>query len=316
MQSLNISTDDLPEDVSRVFLSMLKVVQGRSVAHWTNSGVDDADVLVAYSGGNAALIERWGRSGKPMVMVVDERNTWSATPFKLHHPFRVMQLLNVLNEVARSTGTRASPNPAFPPRDDAGPWSAALSFHRSMAGASEHSRYQAHAQSGEAFWIGYGRAHALPETLSRMRAGNLRWTRFEPTNQAPPGSAISFPLSDAGWYLGMAAPAGPAPWLSPHAMYRLSRWPDLARLGGSGAMTMCALLTRRACTVEKLAHDAGRSLDEAGRLLNAASLAGLLVATPQLTMAPTERTHAPGMAQKHGWMRLVNGLRKHLGIDA
>ena len=321
MQTLNISAVDLPPELSRVFHSMLKIVEGRSVAQWHNSSSEEADVLVAHAGGNAALIERWGRSGKPMVMVVDERSSWAATPFKLHHPFRVMQLLTLLDELAMTVSLPRAPAFSLPSRDADGPWAAALRFHKSMAGASESSRYLATAESGENFWIQGGHAHALPDIFVLLRTHSLRWATFEPSDQSPPHDARTFAISDAGWYLGTAAPAGLAPWLDSRTAYRLARWPDLGRLGRStGMMAMSATLASRACTATALAHDSGQPLQEAERLLNAASLAGLLSAEkplPARGTAPARVTApAPVSVPTRGWRRLVGELRRHLGMEA
>ncbi len=314
MQTINISTNDLPPELSRVFHSMLKVVEGRSIASWSDSALDRADVMVAHASGNAELIERWGRSGKPMVMVVDDRHSWAPTPFTLHHPFRVMQLLTLLDDVARSIDPKASRAPAPKAVTGDPSWKAAAAFHDAMASASEKSRYRMQARCGTTLWISSGRAHVLPEAMAALRSANLEWHDFVPTEEPPPSGAASMPISDAGWHIGLSMRAGLAPWLNASAAYRLRRWPDLGRLGRTtGMMAMTAVLASRACTSAQLAQEADQPSAAAVRLLNAASLAGLLaVESAAVAAPPVSATPAP--AARRGWMKLVGDLRRHLGL--
>ena len=68
MRTLGICATGLAPDPLRVFHSMLKVVEGRSLAAWRPGTMEQADVLPAR--------------------------------FVLRLPFRVMQLLSLLDEVA------------------------------------------------------------------------------------------------------------------------------------------------------------------------------------------------------------------------
>ncbi|HET9048898.1 MAG TPA: hypothetical protein VFN29_08070 [Chiayiivirga sp.] len=317
MASLNISTGDLPPEIARVFQSMLKVVDGRSIASWSTSGVEQADVLVTHAGGNAEIIDDWGRSGKPIVMVLDDSHSWAPTPFTLRHPFRIMQLLNLLDQVAEATNTKTMKPPDRRSSAIDASWSAIAMLQQTLASLCERSQYRLVTQAGRTCWISKGQIHALPDTWSTLQAGPVHWMTFESTKELPPPDAVAMSVSDAGWLFGMSAPAGLAPWLQRDDSYGLRRWPDFGRLARNGGMmAMCALLANRACTVAELARKGEQPLVEAERLLTALSLAGLLNtvthdATPLAAASPS-----PTPAGKPAWMRLVGELRRHLGMGA
>ena len=88
---------------------MLKIVEGRSVAAWQPSDTEQADVLIAHISADPAVLNAWGRTGKPMVMVVDTHEAWpSSAQFVLRYPFRIMQLLTLLDDLAGHLGATQS----------------------------------------------------------------------------------------------------------------------------------------------------------------------------------------------------------------
>jgi hypothetical protein len=273
-------------------------------------GIADADVMIASSDGDPASFAAWGVSGKPVVLVIGDRCSWPPAPFVLRHPFRVMQLLSILDDVAEhfnAHAMEASVDPAA--------WSAAESLRQCMSRASGADWLVARGDLGEEVWLGGGSAHAEPATLARLRESDLHLAAFRPARGGPGSGTTPFALCDLAWFVGVHGAGELAPWLRPEAAYRLRRWPDFGRLGvTTGLLELCAYATTRAWTPAALANATGQSLGAVHCFLNGASLAGLLAAThAEYTVAPHART---GAALPSGWRRLIGGLRRSLGLAA
>lgn len=286
---------------------MLKVVEGRSIAAWQPSDVEHADVLIAHASGDPATLNAWSLTGKPVVMVIDDRGSWPSTPFMLRYPFRVMQLLSMLDDVAEHLGAAQTG-----PVGEGSVWAAAESLRRFTTHTSERGWQVARSDHGARLWVGDGLAHALPDTLAQLRDGRVALGAFGATSEGPPPAAQPLPIGDAAWYVGLAAPPGLAPWLEQDTAYRLRRWPDFGRLGALPDMVeLSALAASQPCTPSSLARLSGHALADVHRFLAAASLAGLLMAPARSeTLAP-----APARARpQSGWMRFVGDLRRHLRV--
>lgn len=310
MKTLKICDVGLHPDTSHAFHSMLKVVAGRSKADWSIGGVADADVMIASSGGDPASFAAWGASGKPFVLVVDDRGSWPPTPFVLRHPFRVMQLLSILDDVAEQFHARAPVSPV-----DSATWSATESLRQCMSRAGSAEWQVARGDLGEEVWLGGGGAHADPATLARLREQDLHLTAFRPVRNGPGAGTVAFPLCDLAWLVGVRGAGQLAPWLEPDAGYRLRRWPDFGRLGvTTSLLELCAYAASHAWTPAALANATGQSPEAVHRFLNAASLAGLL-ATTHAEQRDASHPRA-GAGMPNGWRRLIGGLRRRLGLAA
>ena len=309
MKNLRICDVGLAPDTSHAFHSMLNVVSGRSRAVWSLAEAATADVMIASCDGDPASLAAWRASGKPLVLVIDDRSSWPPAPFVLRHPFRVMQLLSILDDVAEQFQAR----PSAAMRDRAA-WAAAESLRQCMPHATGADWQVARASDGRQVWIGRGHAHADADALAGLRECDMRVGAFESTGIPPPASAKAFALCDLAWFIGLGGDGDLAPWLARDSAYRLRRWPDFGRLGaGKGLLELCAHATTHAWAPAPLARATGQPLVDVHRFLNAASLAGLL-ASAQASVAgpPTPRP----AAASGGWHRLLGGLRRRLGFAA
>jgi len=269
--------------------------------------MEQADVLLAHAGAARGLLEEWDRTGKPVVMVVDERAPWLPARFALRLPFRVMQLLSVLDEVA----TFLSAPPVASSMRGHSKWAAAESLRALMARGSESGWQVATGSAGHRLWIGASHAAALPDALLALRAGTFHPGGFERADTAPPAGVVDFSVADVAWFIGLNGPDDLAPWLSPEGVYRLRRWPDLARLGTTDALIeLCALAAARDHTPAGLATTARVPREFVHRFLAAASLAGLLVSVSR--EGEPARPQAAEAAPVSGWSRLIGDLRRHL----
>jgi len=308
MPTLKICDVGLQPDTSHAFHSMLTIVAGRSKAAWQLAGVEHADVLFASSEGDGSAFAAWGATGKPVVLVIDDRSSWPPAPFVLRHPFRVMQLLSVLDDVADLLA--ASPGRE---RGDPSRWSAAESLRALMPQSGNAAWHVTRTPLGEEVWLGHGLVRAAARTIARLRAGELEVAAFHPTGTSPPADAPAIAACDFAWYVGLSGPARLAPWLFADVAYRLRRWPDFGRLGvNTGMLELCAMSTVRAWTPAALVEASGQLAADVHRFLAAASLAGLLVANGS-EQAPA--LLARGRVQS-GWDRFLGGLRRHLGLAA
>ncbi len=311
MQSLRICDIGLSADASSAFHSMLKVLAGRATAAWETSGLERADVLLAHADSDPSTLAEWSTTGKPVVLVIDDRGSWPPSQFVLRHPFRVMQLLSILNDVTNFLGA---------PRQRAAAsvlsaWACAESLRQVMASGGERGFHAASGNSGGKIWIGEGEAHATPEVIGQLRCGTFSPGPFVATQEWPPEDARRFPVCDLAWFVGLNGSPELAPWLSPDGVYRLRRWPDSGRLGSIPNMIqLSAVAAASPTTAASLASSSAQALSNVHRFFTAASLAGLLVATPGLEQVP--RAAAASGQTARGWMKLVGGLRRHLGLPA
>lgn len=304
MTPLKICDIGLSDDASHAFHSMLKIVDGRANAVWQLADIDHADVLIAHVSSDAAALHQWNRSGKPVIAVVDDRDTWPPSPFVLRHPFRVMQLLAMLDRIAEHV--RAPRGTACA---NGSPWAAAESLR--ALGTQAGVWHVTHDEHGRPLWIGEGRAHAAAQTLSRLRSGPLRLDLFMPAPDRPPDDAEHLALGDAAWFVGLHGPDGLPPWLAAQTPYRLRRWPDLGRLGAEAPLVeLVARTAARAHTAGALAEIPGQTPGRVHRFLAAASLCGLLVAAPQASASAAQ------VETTNGWSRFVGSLRRQLGLVA
>jgi len=300
MHTFRISDFGLPPDASRAFRSMLGIVQGRAAAHWQLTEPAQADVVLTPPGhdGTAA-------TAKAVVYVVEERNAWLDAPFVLRHPFRVMQLLSLLDAIAtqlqstspqKRTGATVAVN--------------AQSLRQLLAQGNLSRWHVAEDTQGERLWVGAHAAAAAPAALAALKTGRFRPGGFVPATGEPDAACASMPRQDAAWYIGYHATPDLAPWLSAHSAYRLLRWPDFGRIAPAPSMLrLSAAAATAAMTPAALAAATQLPAAEVNRFLAAASLAGLLAAAPRSELAPRTPHASPG-----SWTRLLGGLRRRLGM--
>ncbi len=304
MQTLQICDVGLAADASHALHSMLKVIDGRAKASWQSGSIERADVLIAHGNCDPRILSAWAASGKPTVLVIDDRCSWPPAQFVLRHPFRVMQLLAMLDDVAEHL--RA---PQAPVAVEQSHWAAAESLRRLMSNAGERG-WQMAQDADARVWIGDGQAHALPTTLQRLRCGRIALGAFGPTDETPPDGAQRLPVCDVAWFVGLHGATGLAPWLVGDASYRLRRWPDFGRLGvHPDLIELSAIAAARAGTPAALAQRSGLATVDVHRFLAAASLAGLLATAARVEAVPAVAV-APAPAS--GWARFVGDLRRHL----
>lgn len=102
MGALQVAVVDVEADAALAFRSMLGVLQGRMSARWQLvDSVDSADAVVTS---NWRLLDEWRRrAGSGRVVAIVGKDDAGARPdaiYVLNHPFRVMQVLSVMDDIA------------------------------------------------------------------------------------------------------------------------------------------------------------------------------------------------------------------------
>lgn len=316
MHKRRIAVLGLGDDATHAFQSMLKVLDGRSSAAWELTTPERAEVLMAGTHSNEPAIERWARTDKPMIAVYEGGTARPVGVHTLCHPFRVFQLLGVLDEVERTLATTPPPvanAPATVERLHAG-WAFAESLRRLARTTASGRLYAATGAYGTLFvqddLSGYFAGTDLIQQLARHY---VELSPLEHAHEPPPGSHLRRPVLELAWFSGLNGPAGLAPWLDRHAHHRLRRWPDFGLVRGTREqLALSAALSRDAYTVERLAQATQQSPVQVERFLNACSMAGILAST---TEAPAHEPAPAALAAVSRFGNLIRGLRRRLGLS-
>ncbi|MGJ3255613.1 MAG: hypothetical protein ACFE0K_04745 [Alcanivorax sp.] len=95
-----ISVSGLTHDSASAFVSMMGIINGRCSVIWENADPGQADVLLvtAKEGRRATT----SQSDKPCILVYPSSQDRPDAPFTLSHPFRAMNMIRVLEDVARA----------------------------------------------------------------------------------------------------------------------------------------------------------------------------------------------------------------------
>src|SRR5262249_10498766 len=123
MLAQRVAVVDVEADAAQAFRSMLEVLRGRTRCRWQLvESVDEANVVLTD-----------GRRAPPpgrhhVVAIVESCDVRPRTPYVLTHPFRVMQVLSILDEIAEDVQSRIGPT-VEAEREQPGAWDFALSLH-------------------------------------------------------------------------------------------------------------------------------------------------------------------------------------------
>ena len=310
MRTRRIAVVGLNDDAARAFRSMLKIVDGMSQAEWRVSAPDDADVLMAGIDAREAVVERWARTQKPLIAVHESREERPMTPFTLCHPFRVTQLLGVLDDVERSLDSSPVPPVALPAKTAPPPWAFAESLRSLSQCSADGHRYAAASLDGTVFVPDDLSAYYIdPGSLERLRRGELRLPPLRQDTSMIPADFLRRPVFELAWFIGLHESASLAPWLDVDAAYRLSCWPDFGMVSGTHEhLALAALLAREAQQREPLAQMTNQPLAGVDRFLNACTMAGLLDSSP----GSTARAAGGPAALRFG--SLLRNLGQRLGL--
>lgn len=316
MRTRRIAVAGLADDASQAFRSMLKILDGRGGLSWSLVAPEDAEVLIAGTHGDELVARRWAKTDKPLVAVYEGAAARPMTPYTLHHPFRVMQLLGVLDDIDQALGGTAQDTARG--RSAAGTlWTFAESLRllaRSSAGGNLHV-------AGEGAQRVFVRDdlsvyHAGADTVRRLVGHSLELPALRLASEGPPADFVCRPVFELAWFTAWHASDALAPWVDANALYRLRRWPDFGLLRGTREqLALAALLTHASYSRAQLIQSSRQPAANVDRFLNACALAGVLASAGEAAPAaePAGTFIAASAARLGG---LIRGLRSRLGLTS
>lgn len=281
---------------------MLQIIQGRSIATWQLAAPADADVLLVGSTALESTRHAPELTGKLLIEVTDDRTSAPATtPFVLRYPFRVMQLLDLLDGIVGHLGKSTGESPTL--------WATANALRKASQQAEAGGWQVARASNGARVWLDTTSIRTDARNLEQLDAAALDIGSFT-ASAAPPPDAARFARADFFWRTGLHGPDALAPWMDGDTHCELQHWPDFGRLGASEPLLdVCARLASHPRTPNELVAYSRSGTIHVHRFLAAASLAGWLSSGRQ----PHRRAAgASGIPLRNGWSRLLAQLRRRL----
>jgi len=312
----------LGEDTASACLSMLRIVDGRSGTSWSHSSPEQADVLMtSYEVFQQGLDDK--KSDKPCIVVYPSNQQKPSTRFSLQHPFRVMQLLSVLEEVAAtlqpsqrsnqaSTSTLTSLASANDGEQTVSPfWQ---SLHQAIKGPLKSSEILvSETPHGPLYFKPAAqRFYANKVLLKKLTASSLELTQLVPWRGALPDGLTTCPLFSLCWLVSRDSANRLASWISEHGTFQLKRWPNFGSLEKNRIyLSLSALMMKQPLTRQQLQQAAQCTEENIDRFINACEMSGLLVfqeaANASVNVAVSNQS-------KGRFGGLIKGLRSRLGL--
>lgn len=309
----------LETDTTSACLSMLKIMNGRSSVEWQQSEPGDADVLMIANDDPAAR-QKWQDTDKPCIVIYHNNEDKPSARYTLSHPFRVMQLINVLEDISGSLDdapaaqTSAKPESGKIPVDDETS-EFSTSLYQAVTRDDKHSIYESHGPEGTLFVSPSTGAYFIQEPLYRkLKAKSATLSALKPVNQADLTQHIKRPLAELAWMTAQFSKTLPS-WLPSDGQFRLKRWLNVNQARTNRAyLSMSAMLTRQPCRREQLAAHAGCEQDQVDRFLSACAMCDLLVCeSAGKSPAPPPKAADP---ETHRLGSFIQGLRHRLGLSS
>ena len=302
---------DVGADATHAFRSMMEVLSGRMSCAWELvESIDEADVVV--TGNPEQLDHPAPLKGKRIVAIVEKADVRlrAHTPYVLTHPFRVMQVLAILDEIAddfKHPELRIVRNP------QADQWEFAESVRALVAGPVKSAWYRTRTTDGAGIII-TGNLHncACDATVfEQVRYGTTGLSALTPTSvQSVPARYVKRPLVELLWQNAYHASVALAPWLDPNGLYRVGRWPDFGTIPPTRQhLQLVAAMSRRALSRAQLGRVVEASPGEIDRLLNALSLCNLLAVETAVPVAAKSASPLPGFLRS-----MLGSLRRSLKL--
>jgi hypothetical protein len=294
---------------------MLKILDGRDGLSWSLVAPNAAEVLVAGTQGGDALARGWALTSKPLIAVYEGGAARPMTPYTLHHPFRVMQLLGVLEDVDHALGGAAPEAPRAKAAANHAAWTFAESL-RLLARTSAAGNLYVAGSGAESVFVRDDLSvyHASADVVRRLPCQALELPALTLSSAKPPPNFESRPVPELAWFSGWHAAETPGPWIEHSATYRLRRWPDFGLLRGTrDQLALAALLTHGRYSRARLIEVSGQPASTVDRFLNACAVAGVLASTGDAAVpAENAATFIASSAARFG--ELIRGLRSRLGL--
>ena len=305
----------LDGDAGTALRCMMDVLAGRVSSQWVLAETGKAEVLFmgAFASGTISV----PASVRQVVHV--KRSDDEAAGFKLQldYPFRVFQVLGLMQELELDGPVTDPAAPAAPPASHPS-WVLFDALHALSLQSGSGLWWKVDVAEGESICVrdDLREFAASAGAIAAIRGGEVPQSRLKPC--APPPASI--PRQDGFqmlWQIGLNSGRGQlSATLEPDKPYRLRIWPDFGRMRPERLhLRMSALLTTEARTRDQLVAMVGQD-DDAGRLavnrfLNACAASGLLKPESRPGRLPVAPAAHAGFITG-----LMSKLRGKLGLAA
>jgi hypothetical protein len=306
----------LTHDATVALRGMLAVLSGRSRCNWQQGDLPRADVLILgpdfEAGPEQALVE----SARMVVRVTLSDASHLGEVTRLEYPFRVFQVLSVLDEVAAKLEAGETQSGRIVSRNRS--WALFDALRQLVNRASPAHWYVAHCDNGNELYISGDLSEfaAVANVHADLRAGVLPQSGAVPC-AAPDAELRRGPGAELLWRVGLhSGRGGLSESLDASATYKLLAWPNFGVVHPQRAhLRLCALLATAAHSRDTLVHLLGgrdTDLTTVNRFLNACAISGLLhVERREPSAATPQRRPPPKPSFVEG---LVASIRFKLGF--
>lgn len=311
---LRLALHGLDDEETSILEAILRVLGERTARRWVLSDGTDGDLLLTRRG--AAAMDT-PRAAMTALLLRDDETPAAPDELAVHAPLRVMAVLDLLN--AAHDRLRQSPTPLRITAERPG---VPVDDDKSLASALARLVARRPEQALRARIVGHGTLYlCLSSRLfhcdfprERLPAA-LKDHRFVVTMIPSTSAEIvvrlddAWPIDEALWQIGLITSTDGCDTTG--KSFRLTRWPDFARLPHRPEfLKLCALMGRTHRTVDALMDLGALRRDEVEHLLHACVLCGYVDVSSQAPAAPATAVPAAPVARAG----LFDRLRRRFGL--
>lgn len=311
----NYALMGLSQDSAHAFRGIMSVLSGRTRCAWLQAEPTAADVLILgpqFDDDSAPALIEAARCVVRMTLT-DDPHLGDVT--RLEYPFRVFQVLSVLEEVEAKLGSEAVKATGVVGRNSS--WSL-FDAIRQYAGRTSHQQWlTSQFEDGRTLFVrdDFSVFAADDSVHADLSVGKLPQSGLT-VGVAPPAELVKRPGQQLLWTVGLHSGRGNlSGTLDSSAGYKLLAWPDFGVMRPKREhLQLCALLARHLRTPEQLVAGTQLSSETVNRFLNACVLSGLLHIERNAPDLVTKTGRAD--LRRTGFMAsLVSSIRSKLGFE-
>lgn len=340
MKNRTLTTIGLPLRLDVLIKSHLKLLNARTLDHWSFSDERDSDVAICAPDSplSAVTVKRARDTGSPFcISLIDSRQHPLPGTVVLHEPLRVSDIIDLLDKV--SGGAKSSTAIGEASRERIESPSPAITDHRARFARTLHELMKAGSRDLHLIEAGAIRFCMLPVSRSvflQERPSEAWLDRILDADQELSATVIPIArqqqvlsafqhrasLIKLLWHAGLNG-AEAASQLDENSMISLSRWPDFGNLRHKPIhLRMAAELSRKRMTLTQLAAITHASMVQVRTFVNACALCDLIGAAPAPTpaavnIATTSSGVLPidkGMETPRRSLGFLHSIRMALGL--
>ncbi len=316
-------TDERVLQALQLLDSIVWACKGATHSAWTIASPEFADVVVVHRDDHDERIPMWKAQGKPVIEIATDSQSDATAPGVLVYPFRVTQVLALLNTLDEhlKAGQPAAEKPTLRTRDsspgEVDPWAFVESLRTLRLVQNSEVWLVGRDSRLQVLWVrGDAVAYAAdPLAVQAMRDGSLNLSKLALDKGLGPSPALpSRSGIELSWFAGYYASDHLAPALQAETRYRIARWPNFGLIRPPPSQVrIAAVLASTAGDIGEITSRANVSTEEATRILNALYACDVLVAVSAAESRAASKPRA-FPEPRGGLAKFLRNLRKHLRI--